>query len=290
MIDLINAEAVKARLTTVHGEVSLLDRDIAALYGVSTREVNQAVRNNPDKFPAGFCFQMTEVELRNWKSRILTSNLSDEEKSSVRMGVRRPPFAFTERGLYMLATVLKGAKATSATLAIVNAYAQLRSMVRDMEALQSLKDGSPEQTRQLTATGHKLAELIGENLSTDSTETTIELNLAVLKISHKFTRKKKSVKLVMQLTQPSTKCRVATVGRGLRPRRNRCKTKLPLGYDCGGPGVFALPCGRLHQLHNQLIQIRFILMDFISKRLVVKTHQKSKMFGNNSLERGKSGL
>ena len=99
--------------------------------------------------------------------------------------------AFTERGLYMLATVLKSEKAERATLAIIETYAHLRSMVRDMEALQALKDGSPEQAAQLTRTGHKLATLIGDNLSTESTKTTIELNLAVLKITHEVTRTKK---------------------------------------------------------------------------------------------------
>lgn len=64
------------------------------------------------------------------------------------------------------------------------------SVVRDMESLQSLKDGSPEQAAQLTSAGHKLAALIGDNLSTESTKTTIELNLAVLKITHEVTRTK----------------------------------------------------------------------------------------------------
>ena len=101
---------------------------------------------------------------------------------------------FTERGLYMLATILKSERAERATLAIVETYAQLRSMVRDMEALQTLKDGSPEQAEQLTKAGHKLAALIGDNLSTESTKTTIELNLAVLKITHEVTRTKKRKK------------------------------------------------------------------------------------------------
>ena len=175
----------------VRGQQVLLDRDVAALYGVQTKEVNQAVRNNPDKFPDGFLFQLDVVEFADWKSKILTSNLTSAEKAAIKMGMRRAPYAFTERGLYMLATVLKGQLATKATLAIVNTYAQLRSMVRDMEALQSLKDGSPEQAQKLTQAGHKLAELIGENLSTESTKTTIELNLAVLKITHEVTRTKK---------------------------------------------------------------------------------------------------
>lgn len=91
----------------------------------------------------------------------------------------------------MLATVLKSERAERATLAIIETYAQLRSMVRDMETLQTLKDGSPEQAAQLTKAGHKLATLIGDNLSTESTKTTIELNLVVLKITHEVTRTKK---------------------------------------------------------------------------------------------------
>ena len=94
------------------------------------------------------------------------------------------PYAFTERGLYMLATVLKSARATQATLAIIETYAKVRSMVRDMEALQTEKAGSLEQANMLTRAGHKLAELIGDNLSTVSRKTTIELNLALLKITH----------------------------------------------------------------------------------------------------------
>ncbi len=187
----IDVAAVKNRMISVRGETVLLDRDVAALYGVQTKEVNQAARNNPDKFPDGFLFQLDAEEFAVWKSKILTSKLTDEERASIRMGMRRAPYAFTERGLYMLATILKGDMATRATLAIVNAYAQLRSMVRDMEALQTLRDGSPEQAAQLTKAGHKLAALIGDNLSTESTKTTIELNLAVLKITHEVTRTRK---------------------------------------------------------------------------------------------------
>jgi hypothetical protein len=100
------------------------------------------------------------------------------------------PYAFTEKGLYMLATVLKSTRATQATLAIIETYAKVRSMVRDMEALQTEKAGSPEQANMLTRAGHKLASLIGDNLSTVSRKTTIELNLALLKISHEVTERK----------------------------------------------------------------------------------------------------
>ena len=91
----------------------------------------------------------------------------------------------------MLATILKGEQAVRTTLAIIETHAQVRAMVRDMEALQTLKDGSAEQAAKLSQAGHKLASLIGDNLSTDSTKTTIELNLAVLKITHEVTPTKK---------------------------------------------------------------------------------------------------
>ena len=143
--DVITTERVRSLLVAIRGQMVLLDRDVAALYEVQTKEVNQAVRNNPDKFPAGFVFQLNSLELENWKSKILTSNLSEEELSSVKMGMRKLPYAFTERGLYMLATILKGKAATRATLAIVDTYARVREMSQTMEALQRVQDGGEEQ-------------------------------------------------------------------------------------------------------------------------------------------------
>ena len=183
----ISQNDIKSRILVVRNQAVLLDRDVAELYGVQTKEVNQAVRNNPDKFLDGFLFQLDAEEIVSLRSKILTLNGEGGRGKHSKHGYK----AFTERGLYMLATILKGEMATRVTLAIVNAYAQLRSMVRDMEALQTLKDGSPEQAAQLTKAGHKLAQLIGDNLSTESTKTTIELNLAVLKITHEVTRTKK---------------------------------------------------------------------------------------------------
>ena len=150
------------------------------------RYVAQAVKNNPDKFPAGYVFDLSKDEIDSLKSKFLILDEGGRGQHS-----KRGYKALTERGLYMLATILKGETATRATLAIIETYAQVRSMVRDMEVLQSLKDGSVEQATQLTKAGHKLADLIGNNLSTESTKTTIELNLAVLKITHEVTRTKR---------------------------------------------------------------------------------------------------
>ena len=185
------SKEIRQKLITVRGQLVLVDRDVAALYGVETKALNQAVKRNVERFPQGYVFQLDDREFVNWKSQFVTSNLSKDDEASIRMGIRRAPYAFTEKGLYMLATVLKSDRAVRTTLAIVETYAQVRAMVRDMEALQTLKDGSVEQAAKLTQAGHKLASLIGDNLSTDSTKTTIELNLAVLKITHEVTRTKK---------------------------------------------------------------------------------------------------
>ena len=181
---LVLSSEIKQKLVTVRGQLSLLDRDVAALYGVETRVINQAVKNNPEKFPAGYVLELSSEELSHLRSKFLTANVSSKSRAL--------PKVFTERGLYMLATILKGEQAVRTTLAIIETYAQVRAMVRDMEALQTLKDGSVEQATKLSQAGHNLASLIGDNLSTDSTKTTIELNLAVLKITHEVTRAKAS--------------------------------------------------------------------------------------------------
>ncbi len=185
---LVLSNEIKQKLITVRGQLSLLDRDVAALYSVETRIINQAVKNNPEKFPAGYVVELSPQEVEVLRSKILTLEFKPGKGHHSKHGYK----VFTERGLYMLATILKGERAVRTTLAIIETYAQVRAMVRDMEALQTLKDGSGEQAEKLTRAGHKLAALIGDNLSTDSTKTTIELNLAVLKITHEVTRAKRS--------------------------------------------------------------------------------------------------
>ena len=178
-------------MVVVRGQLTLLDRDVAELYGVKTREVNQAVRNNPAKFPNGYVFQLDDAEVADWRSKILISDLPQEEKDSIRKGLRYAPYAFTERGLYMLATILKGERATRTTLAIIDTYAQVRELARTMEALQTVKDGGGEQQTLLHRTGEILANVISDNLKTESSETEIELNFAVVKIRHKIIRHKR---------------------------------------------------------------------------------------------------
>ena len=100
-----------------------------------------------------------------------------------------PPTAFTERGLYMLATILKSKRAVQTTIAIIDTFAMVRQMACTMEALQKEPDGEETQRMLLRKSGKLMGEIIGQNLSTKAVETEIELNFAVVKIKHKIIRK-----------------------------------------------------------------------------------------------------
>ena len=105
---MIDTEKVKSRMIAVRGQQALLDRDVAAHYGVATREINQAVRNNADKFPNGYVIELNEEEVSALKSKILILETTGHGRGKhSKHGYK----AFTERGLYMLATILKGERA-----------------------------------------------------------------------------------------------------------------------------------------------------------------------------------
>ena len=174
---------VQNKIATIRRQSVMADADVAELYGVETREVNQAVRNNLDKFPKDYMFELSKSELCDLRSKILIANVSSKSRAL--------PKVFTERGLYMLATILKGERAVRTTLAIIDTYAQVREMARTMEALQAVKDGGDEQQTLLQRIGEKLAEIVSRNLKTDASKTEIELNFAVVKIRHRFVRNNK---------------------------------------------------------------------------------------------------
>ena len=181
----VTSKDVESRIVIVRGQHVLLDRDVAELYGVETKRINEAVKNNPEKFPPRCIIYLDEEE-----SAVLRSKFSTLEPSQGKGHYSKYNFkAFTERGLYMLATILKSPRATQTTLAIIDTFVEVREMARTMEALQNVTDGGTEQQSLLQKTGQLLATVVGNNLSTASTETEIELNFAVVKIKHKFIRK-----------------------------------------------------------------------------------------------------
>ena len=115
-------EVIKHRIYEVRGLRVMLDRDLAELYNVETRALNQAVRRNINRFPEDFMFVMTEDEMNAWKSQIVMSN-------SIRMGMRRSPVVFTELGIAMLSSVLRSETAIQVNINIMRAFVMIRQAV-----------------------------------------------------------------------------------------------------------------------------------------------------------------
>ena len=111
----------------------MLDKDIALLFGVDTRTLNQAVKRNIERFPDDFMFQLTKEEFVNWKSQFVISN-------SVVMGARKLPFAFTEHGISMLSGVLHSPIAIEANIRIMRAFVGIRHFIKVYHIGASLKD------------------------------------------------------------------------------------------------------------------------------------------------------
>ena len=117
--------AIKSRILTIRGVQVMLDRDLAILYGVSTSRLNEQVKRNAERFPESFMFQLSQEEMKYWISQIATSNLD----RSIKMGVRKPPYAFTEHGIIMLASVLKSGVAVKASIKITNTFVAMRKAI-----------------------------------------------------------------------------------------------------------------------------------------------------------------
>ena len=115
-------EVIQSKIYDIRGQKVMLDRDLAEMYGVETRALNQAVKRNTDRFPVDFMFQLTDEETEIWKSQIVMSN-------SIKMGVRRNPYVFTELGVAMLSSVLNSKTAIQINMGIMRAFVAARQLL-----------------------------------------------------------------------------------------------------------------------------------------------------------------
>ncbi len=122
MTEIIKLENIQNRIFTIRGVQVMIDRDLAELYQVETRRLNEQVRRNIQRFPEEFMFQLTKEETENWKSQIAISN---KEK----MGLRKAPLVFTEYGVSMLSAVLKSETAIKISIQIINAFIEMRKFL-----------------------------------------------------------------------------------------------------------------------------------------------------------------
>lgn len=186
-MDLIKPNDVEVRMMRIRRQNILLDRDVAALYDVQTREVNQAVKNNPDKFPTGYVFELSVEENDGLKKALPKQREADTSSPGRGRHSKYPPKAFTEKGLYMLATVLKSPAATQATIAIVETFAKVRELSATVTKL-SGTNSVAKQEPLIKKSQRIISDLMGEDREITGMETTIELNLAVLKVKHTVKR------------------------------------------------------------------------------------------------------
>jgi len=196
--EIVKYEQVKDKLIVLRGEPVLLDADVAQLYGVETRVVNQAVKNNPDKFPKGYLFKLDKHETADLRSKILIAtpqSAGNEQVSAFATAHRNQstPTAFTERGLYMLATILKSSRATQTTLAIIETFVQLRELARTMQSAAQAEDEKQKKSL-MQKSGELIGDILGSQFETVGTETEVELNFAMVKIRHKVIRGNKEDK------------------------------------------------------------------------------------------------
>ncbi len=125
---LVPAERIEGMILQIRGQKVMLDRDLAALYGLETKFLKRAVRRNQKRFPEDFMFVLTSEELTHWRRQFGTSNAE-------RMGLRYPPMAFTEQGVAMLSSVLNSERAIAVNIAIMRTFARLRHILASHKEL-----------------------------------------------------------------------------------------------------------------------------------------------------------
>lgn len=130
---IVTQTSIESCILTMRGQQVMLDRDLAMLYGVETRRLNEQVKRNADRFPEDFMFQLSQEEFENWKSQNATSN-------SILMGARKRPYAFTENGVAMLSGVLHSPTAVEVNIRIMRAFTAMRRfLVSNAEVFQRLE-------------------------------------------------------------------------------------------------------------------------------------------------------
>lgn len=174
-------QKIEEKIILIQGKQVILDSEVAELYGVETKRINEAVKNNADKFPEGYIIQLTNEEFEDLRSKFSTTNL---------MKSRTAPKGFSEKGLYMIATILKSPKATETTIGIIETFAKVRELSRSIDEISETTDKDVQKSL-MQRSGELISDVLSNDYQTVGTETTIELNFSVLKVKHTVKKKPK---------------------------------------------------------------------------------------------------
>lgn len=185
MSKLVKIEDVRNAIFVLRGREVILASDVAKLYGIETKAVNQAVKNNPDKFPEGFVFDLTKEEWNLLRSKIFTL----EAQPGKGHYPKYLPKAFSERGLYMLATILKSPVATQTTITIVETFAEIRELKSTLLEMHD-SDSDEFKKKGMIRIGEILADMIMPEVQTTETKTSLEFNFFIGKLKHEVTRQR----------------------------------------------------------------------------------------------------
>jgi phage regulator Rha-like protein len=182
--EILKPNAIEERIIVLRDIPVLLDSDVAFLYGVETRDINKSVKNNPRKFPEGYIIELNNQELTDLRWKISTTNLAK---------TRVLPKAFTEQGLYMLATILKGEKAADTTIKIIETFTRMRQLSRTINQMAQEPDEAKKKSL-MKRGGELIGQILDNDMELAGTETSFEVNLAVMKLKHtaKYVKKQKT--------------------------------------------------------------------------------------------------
>lgn len=135
----LTPEIIREKIYIIRGKKVMIDRDLAILYEILTKQLNQSVRRNVDRFPEDFMFQLTKKEMDNWICQIGISNGDSETENwksqfvtsnpTLKQSLRKPPLAFTEQGIAMLSSILNSKRAIQVNIQIIRIFTKLREMI-----------------------------------------------------------------------------------------------------------------------------------------------------------------
>jgi phage regulator Rha-like protein len=137
-------EAIISKIYLIRGQKVMIDRDLAELYGVETKQLKRQVRRNIDRFPEDFMFELSNEEFQEWRSQFGTSNEGDK------MGLRYAPYVFTEQGVAMLSSVLNSERAIKVNIQIMRIYTKMREMLKTNQEILLKLEQLERQTLQNT--------------------------------------------------------------------------------------------------------------------------------------------
>ena len=179
---LITYDQVQSKIIEIRNQKVILDTDVAELYGVETREIAQAIKRNANKFPDGYIIELSDIEWNKVRSQIVISPLGG--------GRTYKPKAFTERGLYMLATILKSPQAIKTTIAIIDTFAKIKELTQAVYQFAKAKTHD-QRVKVFENSTTIIADLLDNELTVSQHETSFKIKLPFFEITRKITKVKK---------------------------------------------------------------------------------------------------